>query len=223
MSYVNHNGPDLRRILEAIGISEADEVFSSIPSELLLGRDLAVDGPCDEEAIRRELTFSPSAVVFAGGGVYRHHIPAIVDALASRQEFTTSYTPYQPEISQGTLQAILSPGHMPRSPAWRSPRVMFDGATACRGGAQALRTEHQEGGGHQGHAPTNRGVLRPTSPTPRSTRSSRIPVDPFTATDLQRSSIHGAGRPFSSRPQLTRVIEPEPSRSRSRAGFWRWW
>ncbi|MFA5654704.1 MAG: glycine dehydrogenase, partial [Desulfomonilia bacterium] len=83
MSYISHNGEDLGKILAAIGIERPEEVFSSIPPALRCDADLALEGPKDEESLRRDLDFRASRVAFAGGGIYRHHIPAIVDALAS--------------------------------------------------------------------------------------------------------------------------------------------
>lgn len=107
MSYVPHSLADRAQMLEAIGIQDEDELFACIPEALRLTQRLKVPGPLDEETLRRLPEGTQSRVCFAGGGVYCHHIPAVVDALASRQEFTTAYTPYQPEISQGTLQSIF--------------------------------------------------------------------------------------------------------------------
>jgi glycine dehydrogenase subunit 1 len=108
------NSPDERAdMLRQLGVATTDNLFDSIPEELRLRNDLNVPAAMSElellklfeemgarnEAARR--------VSFLGGGAYSHYIPTIVDHLISRSEFFTAYTPYQPEISQGTLQAIF--------------------------------------------------------------------------------------------------------------------
>jgi glycine dehydrogenase subunit 1 len=92
MAYVPHTAEDRREMLKAIGLSNVDELFRGIPGEIRLKRLLKIpdDRPC-----------------FLGAGSYRHWVPAAVDYLASRGEFNTAYTPYQPEVSQGTLQAVF--------------------------------------------------------------------------------------------------------------------
>jgi glycine dehydrogenase subunit 1 len=106
-------GPDdRRRILEELGLESIDALFDSLPAEV---RTEGLDMPTaqDEETLWR--TFSAMAMAnkalschhsFLGGGVYRHIAPAVVDSVLSRAEFFTSYTPYQPEITQGTLQVV---------------------------------------------------------------------------------------------------------------------
>ncbi len=104
----------VRVMLEKIGAEKVDDLFSDIPPKLRLGRKLRIPEQSPEYTVRRELlaTLSsnktpPSSVCFLGGGVWPHYIPAAVDSIASRQEFYTSYTPYQPEVSQGMLQALF--------------------------------------------------------------------------------------------------------------------
>jgi glycine dehydrogenase subunit 1 len=104
---------DRRRILDELGLGSTDELFASLPAEVCVDR-LAIPDGRDEEAVRLELAsmahanLSPDcAPSFLGAGVYRHVQPSVVDAVLSRAEFFTSYTPYQPEISQGTLQVIF--------------------------------------------------------------------------------------------------------------------
>jgi glycine dehydrogenase subunit 1 len=100
-------------MLESIGLSRADELFRSIPADVQLGRKLDITDPLaepeviaalEEMAARNTAATKPS---FLGAGVYSHYSPTIVDHLIQRSEFLTSYTPYQPEISQGTLQYIF--------------------------------------------------------------------------------------------------------------------
>jgi len=100
-------------MLEFVGLSNADELFRSIPADVQLGRKLNVTDPLAESeviaamegmAAKNTATTKPS---FLGAGVYSHYSPTVVDHLIQRSEFFTSYTPYQPEISQGTLQYIF--------------------------------------------------------------------------------------------------------------------
>src|SRR5882672_373068 len=100
-------------MLEAVGLKSADQLFESIPSELRLHRDLSVTAPkseieliaCFEELAAKNK--SASRASFLGAGAYSHYSPTVVDHLIQRSEFFTAYTPYQPEISQGTLQVIF--------------------------------------------------------------------------------------------------------------------
>jgi glycine dehydrogenase subunit 1 len=111
MPYGPHTLDDRARMLAALGIESADALFDDIPAAV---RVSGIDLPAPEPeltlvdrlsglAARNRVDLAP----FLGAGVYRHHIPAIVDAMLSRGEFYTAYTPYQPEISQGTLQTIF--------------------------------------------------------------------------------------------------------------------
>src|SRR5687767_13675895 len=99
-------------MLAAIGIDRMDDLFEPIQDHLKLGRLLDVPPSLDEVELAahvRELAAKSTGAdltCFAGGGAYDHHVPAAVRALASRAEFATSYTPYQPELSQGVLQAV---------------------------------------------------------------------------------------------------------------------
>jgi len=111
--WIGAGDDDRRRILTELGLDSIDELFESIPPEVCIDRLPMADGR-DENAVRSELVsmaldnLSPECVPsFLGAGVYRHVQPSVVDAVLSRAEFFTSYTPYQPEISQGTLQVIF--------------------------------------------------------------------------------------------------------------------
>jgi glycine dehydrogenase subunit 1 len=104
---------DRRRMLAAIGCASVDELFASIPADVRIG-PLPLAAGQSEEEVRREFwalalrNMTPEcAASFLGAGVYRHIAPAAADALIQRGEFFTAYTPYQPEVSQGTLQAIF--------------------------------------------------------------------------------------------------------------------
>src|SRR3954451_7114355 len=101
-------------MLEAIGVAETAELFDQIPEPLRLGRPLALpDGLSEAEVFERlsglaaRNADAEEQVCFVGAGMYDHYVPAIVDAITQRSEFLTPYTPYQPEISQGGLQAMF--------------------------------------------------------------------------------------------------------------------
>ncbi len=103
-----------RHLLKEIGVKSVEELFSDIPQAIRLDRQLDLPESLSElELMRRakeilqKNVFSLHSSSFLGGGVWHHYIPAIVDAIANRGEFLTSYTPYQPEINQGLLQALF--------------------------------------------------------------------------------------------------------------------
>lgn len=113
MRYLPHTEDDIRSMLARIGVSSIDDLFAAIPAESRLGRPLALEPALDEAALMAHLgalahqNEAPRALSFLGAGIYDHHIPPAVDQLLLRSEFYTSYTPYQAEVSQGTLQAIF--------------------------------------------------------------------------------------------------------------------
>jgi glycine dehydrogenase subunit 1 len=111
MSYVPHSNADVSRILETIGADSIDDLFRTIPNDLRLARELELPRALSEWDTRRVLSDladrNGRLLTFAGAGVYDHYVPAAVDFILRRSEFLTSYTPYQPEVSQGTLQVIF--------------------------------------------------------------------------------------------------------------------
>ncbi len=113
MPFIPHTDADREEMLRAIGVTSLDDLFESIPPELRLRQPLDLPAGMSEAEVRRDLaelaSWNSTAErgSFLGAGMYRHHIPAVVDALAGRQEFVTAYTPYQPEASQGTLTAFF--------------------------------------------------------------------------------------------------------------------
>ncbi|MCC6728237.1 MAG: aminomethyl-transferring glycine dehydrogenase subunit GcvPA [Chthonomonadales bacterium] len=113
MTYVPHTPADRVAMLEAIGARSIADLFGSIPAEARMDGALDLPDSLDEAALLRHLTRMAGRnddldryACFLGAGVYDHFGPSVVDALASRGEFLTAYTPYQPEMSQGMLQAI---------------------------------------------------------------------------------------------------------------------
>jgi len=110
MSFVPHSDADQREMLATVGVSDVRELFADIPAGLLLDHDLDVPEALSEwEAMRRVTELAgrnTDLICFAGGGMYDHYVPAAVDHIIRRSEFYTAYTPYQPEVAQGTLQVI---------------------------------------------------------------------------------------------------------------------
>jgi len=111
MRYLPHTPADIERLLAAVGVRNLDDLFASIPAPLRFQGELKLPKPLDETALIRHVqTLAEKGggeVCFAGAGAYRHYIPAAVNHLLLRSEFYTAYTPYQPEISQGTLTALF--------------------------------------------------------------------------------------------------------------------
>ncbi|MCP4397653.1 MAG: aminomethyl-transferring glycine dehydrogenase subunit GcvPA, partial [bacterium] len=114
MRYISNTAQDCREMLQAIGKSSVDELFADIPADVRLQRELDLPAPHSEMELSQKLrTLSDmngsvdEYVSFLGAGAYNHFVPAAVKHLISRGEFATAYTPYQPEIAQGTLQAIF--------------------------------------------------------------------------------------------------------------------
>ncbi|UCG76815.1 MAG: aminomethyl-transferring glycine dehydrogenase subunit GcvPA [Gemmatimonadota bacterium] len=110
MSFLTHSEADRRQMLEAIGASGIRDLYADIPQSLILEEPLSLPEALSEwEATRlvSELAArNRDLVCFAGAGIYDHHVPAAADHILRRSEFYTAYTPYQPEVSQGTLQSI---------------------------------------------------------------------------------------------------------------------
>ncbi len=140
MRYLPLIDSDRREMLAAIGASSIDALFAEVPPSARHDGLLDLPRAMGEIEVERRLAAMAAKNVaagavpfFLGGGVYRHHIPAAVDHLIQRGEFLTSYTPYQPEVAQGTLQylfefqtqvALLAGMEVANA-------SMYDGATAC--------------------------------------------------------------------------------------------
>ena len=112
--YLSLTDRDREEMLAAIGVSSVDELFAQIPEDVRFGRELDVPPALTELELIRHLEELAAKNVhtgvelsFLGAGIYDHHTPAIVDMILQRGEFLTAYTPYQPEMSQGVLQAIF--------------------------------------------------------------------------------------------------------------------
>ncbi|MBI2355413.1 MAG: aminomethyl-transferring glycine dehydrogenase subunit GcvPA [Deltaproteobacteria bacterium] len=144
--YCPHTPAEIKEMLSAIGVSSVEELFSPIPAELRAKTFNIPPGMSEFETLARMRSIaaenSGAMLNFIGGGFYDHVIPAVVDHLSGRAEFYTAYTPYQPECSQGTLQALFEY----QTAICRltgldvSNASLYDGATACAEAAMmALR------------------------------------------------------------------------------------
>src|SRR6056297_2176241 len=140
MRYLPLQPHDRAEMLAEIGVGHIDDLFKAVPDEHLLDKLVDLPSAKSEFEVEQELgrlaacnTSAASGPFFVGAGAYRHHVPATVDHLIQRSEFLTSYTPYQPEITQGTLQylfefqtqvALLTGMDVANA-------SMYDGATSC--------------------------------------------------------------------------------------------
>jgi glycine dehydrogenase subunit 1 len=114
MGYLSLTDEDRAEMLAAIGVSSIDDLFEQIPPGVRFGRELDVPPALGEAELARHLeelaaknVHTNSELSFVGAGIYDHYVPSVADVVLSRGEFLTAYTPYQPEMSQGTLQAIF--------------------------------------------------------------------------------------------------------------------
>lgn len=134
--YIPHTEEDIALMLERIGAKSIDDLYSDIPEEVIFKGEYDIPEAMSEIEIRRHFKSladkNQSLKVFAGGGVYDHYSPSVVNHLLARSEFYTAYTPYQPEISQGTLQYIFEYQSMicELTGMEASNASMYDGATA---------------------------------------------------------------------------------------------
>ncbi len=111
LPYIPNKADDQQKMLASIGLDSIEQLFADIPAEVRLQGELKLQPPMAEMQVANRLrdlsTKNQELVCFLGAGAYDHYIPSVIDHLILRSEFFTAYTPYQPEISQGTLQAIF--------------------------------------------------------------------------------------------------------------------
>ncbi|WP_263411168.1 aminomethyl-transferring glycine dehydrogenase subunit GcvPA [Terriglobus tenax] len=163
MRYLPKSPSDRKEMLADIGVPSIDNLFSTVPAEYRLTRDLDIPRQHGEqEVIERFKAFAEKNATgyasFLGAGAYRHYRPVLIDTVVSRGEFLTSYTPYQPEIAQGTLQALFEFQTMicELTGMEIANASMYDGSTGAaeavmmavrvtgRNGAVVARTVHPE-------------------------------------------------------------------------------
>jgi glycine dehydrogenase subunit 1 len=114
LGYNVHTASDVQDMLQVMGLHSVEQLFEDIPAQVRLHRELSLPPALSEWQLMRDVRamadMNASTLThasFLGGGAYEHYIPAVVDAIVSRGEFLTAYTPYQPEMSQGLLQALF--------------------------------------------------------------------------------------------------------------------
>lgn len=148
MRYLPHTDADRRDMLAAIGTPSVDSLFRDVPESVRLSAPVDLPAHQGELEVERALTAmasenldAGSVPFFLGAGAYRHHVPASVDHLIQRGEFLTSYTPYQPEVSQGTLQYLFEFQTQVALVTGMdvANASMYDGATACAEAALMAR------------------------------------------------------------------------------------
>lgn len=137
-SYIPNPVAEQEKMLAFLGLSALDELYSELPDEVKLKRELNIPEGKSELAVKRQMEALAGQnkifpTIFRGAGAYRHYIPSIVKAVASKEKFITTYTPYQPEISQGVLQSIFEFQTMicELTGLDGANASVYDGATAC--------------------------------------------------------------------------------------------
>ncbi len=139
MRFAPHTEDDISEMLATLGLSSVDDLFADIPRDVRLDRPLDIPAGVSEmeliadmRALASRNLSTDQLVCFAGGGAYDHYIPSVVWALAGRSEFYTSYTPYQPELSQGVQQTLFEFHSMicELTGLEVSNASLYDGATA---------------------------------------------------------------------------------------------
>jgi glycine cleavage system P protein (glycine dehydrogenase) subunit 1 len=145
--YIPVTEEDRKEMLDVIGINSVEELFDDIPKNLKQNQPLNIGTPMSEIELKKRIEELGNKnlsdlICFRGAGAYDHYIPAAVDHLVSRSEFYTAYTPYQPEISQGSLQCIFEYQTMIANLTgmFASNASMYDGATSAAEGAMVAAT-----------------------------------------------------------------------------------
>jgi glycine dehydrogenase subunit 1 len=150
--YLPHTREDIEEMLKITGANALDDLFSSIPKKLRLTKPYNIPSQLSDQMLTEHMkglaSQNKELVIFRGAGAYDHYTPSIVKALISRQEFLTSYTPYQPEVAQGTLQYIFEYQTMVCELTGMdvSNASMYDGSTAT---AEAMFMAHAQTDRHK--------------------------------------------------------------------------
>ncbi|MDG7012524.1 MAG: aminomethyl-transferring glycine dehydrogenase subunit GcvPA [Nitrososphaerota archaeon] len=213
----------VRRMLRKVGAATVEDLFSDIPEGVKLGRPLRLPEGGSEYAVRREVQARlrqnktpPETLCFLGGGVWPHYVPAAVESITSRQEFYTSYTPYQAEASQGVLQALFE---------YQSLMCDLLGMEACNGSlydwasaaGEAVRMAGRVTGRNKvllggNIGPQRRGVIR-TYTEPMGMTLETVDFDRATgrmdSEDLKKKLSDGVACLYFENPNYFGVIEDE--------------
>src|SRR5439155_11817185 len=200
MSFVGRSRAEEERMLATIGAERFEDLLTALPRAVRLERPLPVGGPLTEIEQRRRFRAwarendADRAVSFLGGGMYEHWIPAALEALASRSEFATAYTPYQPEVAQGSLTAIFEFQSMicELTGMEVANASLYDGATATV--EAALLARHHTG---------RRRVLASAALHPHTREVLRTYLDPAEVVEIPERDGLTAGA------QLERLLTPD--------------
>ncbi len=245
MRYLPLTEADRRAMLATIGVPSVDALFADVPAAAR--RDGLVDLPLamGELAVERRIAAmaarnvaAGSVPFFLGGGAYRHHVPAAVDHLIQRGEFLTSYTPYQPELAQGTLQSLFE--FQTQVALLTGMEVanasLYDGATACAEAVAMARRVTRRGhailsGGlhphyravcetYGGFGDDRLTVACRRVPAARTSPASSTPTPPASSCRTPISSVSCATIPRSARRVMPRVRSWSSSSPRSSRSAW---
>ena len=135
--YIPHTTADIKAMLDAVGVNAVDDLYSDVPREIIFDKEYDLPSEMSEAEVRRFVgglaAKNVPMAIFAGAGAYNHYSPSVVNAIIQRGEFLTAYTPYQAEISQGTLQYIFEFQSMMSELTGMAccNASMYDGATAA--------------------------------------------------------------------------------------------
>ena len=137
-SYIPNSTAEQKKMLDILELNSLDELYNELPQEVMLKGELNIPEGLSELEVRRQMQALADKntvfrSIFRGAGAYRHYIPSIVKAVASKEKFISAYTPYQPEISQGVLQSIFEFQTMicELTGMDGSNASVYDGASAC--------------------------------------------------------------------------------------------
>jgi glycine dehydrogenase subunit 1 len=191
--YTSATERDRREMLDAIGVESVDDLFVDVPAGLRMRRPLDLPEGRSEQEVFAELSalaernrHADAEVSFIGAGMYDHYVPAVVDAIVERSEFLTPYTPYQPEVSQGTLQAMFefqtAISELTGLPVSNASVYEGPSAVAAAGYMAKLETRRARLVVSRGLHPHSRGALR-THAAGYAMAVDEVPLDERGATD----------------------------------------
>jgi glycine dehydrogenase subunit 1 len=219
----NLDGALVSEMLRKIGAGSVDDLFSDIPESIRLRRRLRIPDAQSEYTVRREIqarlssnSTPPGSLCFLGGGVWPHYVPAAVESIVARQEFYTSYTPYQAEVSQGMLQSLFE---------YQSLMCDLLGMEVCNSSlydwasavGEAARMAARVTGRRRmlvaGNAGPQRLAVLNTYVEPMGLKVEKVPFDPSTgrldSTRLGRSLSDDVAALYFENPNFLGVIEEE--------------
>ncbi|HEX3408632.1 MAG TPA: hypothetical protein VHS07_00025, partial [Candidatus Binataceae bacterium] len=224
MRFIPHTEAEVAAMLQTIGVAQINDLIAHVPEQLRATAAIKLDDGRSEAEVAAEMAQLASRnsgaggfISFLGGGYYRHYVPAAVRAIIGRAEFATSYTPYQPEVSQGTTQAIFEFQTLitQLSGLDVANASMYDGASAA---AEAILMAHRVLPGRHVVAisralwPDYRATIRTYLSALGSLEMVEVPFDPITG-EIDGGALEGVATDellctVSGYPNAFGVIEP---------------